>query len=219
MPDPAVTQTPREATAAPAPQPEALPGPVSLTADERETLLTVARASLAAATGAPGGSVIAEVLSRRPPVERCAAAFVTLTEGGELRGCIGHMDARAPITANVVEAATWAALEDPRFAPVRRSELPGIHVEVSVLGPLVRLADPLAFRLGVDGVVVEREGRRGLLLPEVAGMLGNDRTAMLDTACRKAGLRPGAWRQPGTATFAFRTDRFGGPALEGVDEP
>jgi AMMECR1 domain-containing protein len=65
----------------------------------------------------------------------------------------------------------------------------------------------------VDGIVVERGGRRGLLLPEVAPMQGMDRTAMLDTACRKAGMPAGAWRDRATTLFAFRTDRFGGPVL------
>jgi AMMECR1 domain-containing protein len=84
---------------------------------------------------------------------------------------------------------------------------------VSVLGPLVRQDEPGRWRLGVDGIVVERGARRGLLLPEVGPMLGNDRVAMLDTCCRKAGLPPGAWHDPGTTLYAFRTDRFGGPVV------
>jgi AMMECR1 domain-containing protein len=96
---------------------------------------------------------------------------------------------------------------------VRGSELPRIHLEVSVLGPVVPLLDPGCLRLGIDGIIVQRGGRRGLLLPEVAPMLGNDPAAMFDTACRKAGLPAGAWRDPGTRLAVFRTDRFGGPAV------
>ena len=200
------------------PAPVGLPAPVDLTDVERGTLLALARAALAAAVGAAPRSAIDAVRAQRPTSGRRGAAFVTLTEGGELRGCIGHMDASAPVEESVVEAATWAALEDPRFASVRRSELGQIHVEVSVLGPLVALDDPMAFRPGVDGIVVECRGRRGLLLPEVAAMLGNDRTAMLDTACRKAGLPAGSWRDPGTVTLVFRTNRVGGRAVEAEGE-
>jgi AMMECR1 domain-containing protein len=82
----------------------------------------------------------------------------------------------------------------------------------------VRIADRDAWRLGEDGIVVERGGRRGLLLPEVAPMLGMSRMAMLDTACRKAGLPAGAWRDRTTSLYVFRTDRFGGPALEAPAE-
>ena len=195
--------------------PNDLPPPVWVTAEEREALLTLARVALAAAVGAAPGPSLASAVGRHPGSGRRAAVFVTLTDDGELRGCIGHMDASSPVQESVVEATTWAALEDPRFSPVRAAELPRLRLEVSVLGPLVPLADPESFRLGIDGIVVERGGRRGLLLPEVATMLASDRTAMLDTACRKAGLSQHAWREPGTRVFAFRTDRFGGAAVAG----
>ena len=188
-----------------------LPEAVILTDGERAALYDLARAAVAAAVGGAPHSAVRDALDRHPRVERRAAAFVTLTEEGELRGCVGHMDASAPVAESVFEAANWAALGDPRFPSVRAEELPRLHLEVSILGPLVP-CDPGRWRLGVDGIVVERGGRRGLLLPEVAPMLNMDRTAMLDTACRKAGLPAGAWRDRGTNVYAFRTDRFGGPA-------
>jgi AMMECR1 domain-containing protein len=85
---------------------------------------------------------------------------------------------------------------------------------VSILGPSVLLADPLAWRLGLDGVVVRRSGRRGLLLPEVADEVAGGREEMLEICCRKAGLWKGAWREIPTEVLAFRTLRFGGPVLE-----
>lgn len=192
----------------------ALPGPVTLSDEARATLLDVARAAVAVAVRARPGAAVAEAIARHPPVGHRAAAFVTLTESGDLRGCVGHMDAGSPVVESVVEAANWATLGDPRFPSVRADELPRLHLEVSVLGPLVPIADPGAWRLGVDGIVVERGGRRGLLLPGVAPMLDMDRIAMLDTACRKAGLPAGAWRDRATTLYAFRTDRFGGRVLE-----
>lgn len=191
-----------------------LPEPVTLSDGARAMLLDVARTAVAVAVAARPAIAVAEAIARHPPVDHRAAAFVTLTEAGDLRGCVGHMDASSPVVESVIEAANWATLGDPRFPSVRADELPRLHLEVSVLGPLVRIADRGAWRLGVDGIVVERGGRRGLLLPEVAPMLDMDRTAMLDTACRKAGLPDGAWRDRSTTLYVFRTDRFGGPALE-----
>jgi AMMECR1 domain-containing protein len=72
---------------------------------------------------------------------------------------------------------------------------------------------PTAFRPGIDGIVVDRHGRRALLLPEVAPMLDLDCEGMLQAACRKAGLSVNAWREPGTTVQVFRTARFGRPAL------
>ena len=194
------------------PQRNDLPPPVLLADEERAALLDLARIALATAVGAASPSSLAAAREQHADLSRRAAAFVTLTEHGALRGCIGLVDASARVTNAVVEAATWAALEDPRFTPVCTTELRRLHVDVSVLGPLVPIADPESFRLGIDGIVVERGGRRGLLLPEVADGLGNDRTAMLDMACRKAGLTTRAWRDHGTTVSVFRTDRFGGDA-------
>ncbi len=195
-----------------APRTDGLPPAVAVSPEERRALLDLARAAIASAAGGSHGAVV-PALDSLAAAGRRAAAFVTLTEDGELRGCMGILDPDRSMAEAVLEAAECAARWDPRFPGVRAPELDRIEVEVSILGPLVRLADPRGFRLGVDGVVVERDGRRGLLLPEVAAMLGFDRVEMLDTACRKAGLPADAWRDPGTTVYAFRTTRFGGPAV------
>lgn len=192
--------------------PESLPQPVEVSDAERAALLAVARSALAAAirgeprpTGALAGAAALG--------DRRGAAFVTLTEDGELRGCVGIIDPSRSLSESVAEAAVGAALRDTRFMPVVAHELPAIEIDVSVLGPFVPLRDPQSFRPGIDGLVVVRGFTRGLLLPEVATMHGLDATDMLDATCRKAGLPAGAWRDPGTRVLAFRTDRFGGPAL------
>jgi AMMECR1 domain-containing protein len=74
------------------------------------------------------------------------------------------------------------------------------------------LLDPAAFRPGTDGLLISRGGRRGLLLPEVAGMLEPRHDAMLDAVCHKAGLPTDAWRDLQTELLVFRTCRFGGSA-------
>lgn len=191
---------------------ETLPQPVQVTDVERAALLDIARSALAAAVlGEPRPADIAACATALRG--RCGAAFVTLTEDGDLRGCVGVVDPSWPLTESVAEAAVGAALRDRRFMPVVARELPRIEIDVSVLGPVVALRDPRSFRPGIDGLVIVRGFAQGLLLPEVATMHELDATAMLDATCRKAGLPPGAWRDPETRILAFRTERFGGPAL------
>ena len=189
-----------------------LPRPVAVDDVARAQLLRLARTAVGVASRAePSGSLNA-AMREASATELCASAFVTLTQDGELRGCMGILDPDRPVHDAVAEAAACATRTDPRFRPVTPDELPRLHLDVSILGPMVPLADPLAWRLGVDGVVVQMGGRRGLLLPEVADE-GLDHVRMLDIATRKAGLPSGAWRDPAARVLAFRTDRFGGPAI------
>lgn len=195
---------------------------LALSEAERADLLDVARLALATAVqGAPDLALAAvrtaddagEGPGQPAGAERTGAAFVTLREGGELRGCIGVLDASRPVRRSVALAAVGAALHDWRFSPVTEFELAAIEVEVSVLGPIVELSDPFDFRIGDEGLLVVRGSSRGLLLPEVATLYELDEVGMLEATCRKAGLSADAWCLPGTAIFSFRTVRFGGPAL------
>lgn len=141
-------------------------------------------------------------------------AFVTLTKGdGELRGCMGTLGADLPVGEAVVHAAGMAATRDPRFWPVGAEELPGLRLEVSVLGPTTPLEDVADFVAGRDGIVVEARGRHALLLPQVATELGWGATEMLAAVCEKAGLRRDAWRDPATRLSTFRVERASGPAV------
>lgn len=193
-------------------EPHVAPSPVELADDERRRLLDLAVVAVGVAVGVrPEADLRAATEAGELP-SLPAGAFVTLTEGGELRGCMGTLHDTQPAWASVLRAARLAARSDPRFAAVSPDELGRIHLEVSVLGPMAPLADPTAFRPGIDGIVIERGGRRGLLLPEVAGMLPPGHDAMLAAVCRKAGLPTDAWRDPRTTLLVFRTCRFGGPA-------
>jgi len=188
-----------------------------LAADEEERLLDLARFSVGAATRGETEVAIEaaeERVSGTPAAQRRrAAAFVTLEKAGALRACIGSLDASRPLVESVAVAAIGATLDDWRFGPVDESELPAIEIEVSVLGPLVRLDDPTAFEIGLDGIVIQHGSHRGLLLPQVATEHGFDRIEFLEAACDKAGLRPDAWRDRDTTVSAFRTRRFGGPVI------
>ncbi len=139
-------------------------------------------------------------------------AFVTLTERGALRGCIGHIAADRELGAVVREMAVAAARDDPRFAPVSREELPSLALEISVLSERTLLPAPVDAErvvVGRDGVIVRRERLVALLLPQVGREYDWGPEAFLAAACRKAGLPPHAWREPATEVFTFQADVFG----------
>jgi uncharacterized protein len=169
--------------------------------------------------GLARATLTAHLAGRRPPPVppiRGAAlkrgAFVTLLERGALRGCIGHIAADRPLGAVVREMTVAAARDDPRFAPVAPDELPALAVEISVLAapvPLRPPVEPSRIIVGRDGLIVRRESLMALLLPQVAAEYDWSPEAFLAATCRKAGLAPDAWREPGTEVLAFQADVFG----------
>lgn len=196
------TRSPQDVATAPIVEPET-----------RLALLDLARLALSVATGGAELSAIRRALRNAPDACEPGVVFVTLTEDGNLRGCMGTFEPKRSLREAVVTSAFTAALDDPRFLPVMAAELPEIYIEISVLGPIVPLADPGAFRPGIDGVIVERDRRRGLLLPEVATTFDWGGPQMFRAVCQKAGLPEDAWQQPGTRLSVFRSVRFGGPAM------
>jgi len=173
--------------------------PALLSAGALEALLALARATAAAA-------VRGEPLPPLPPLAEGAeprGVFVSLHRRGELRGCLGRLEADLPVVEAVRRMAVAATRDDPRFPPVRPSELRDLDVEVSVLSPAapVRPEDVVP---GRDGLIVQRGSRMGVLLPQVAAEEGWDRLTFLRGVCRKAGLTPESWREAGTALYAFQ---------------
>ena len=193
------------------PRPQA--PPVAVSQAGRDRLLEIAIRSLTIAVTSPRATIRdAGIQTEMGPATGTEAgapggAFVTLWEDGELRGCVGYLDETMPLGRSVGMAAV-AAANDLRFDPVTVDELGKIEVEVSVVGPSVRLDDPLDFRLGTDGLIVVCGASRGVLLPEVAERSGFDHAMMLAMTCLKAGLPPDAWRWQETRVLAFRTARF-----------
>jgi AmmeMemoRadiSam system protein A len=169
--------------------------------DERRRLLDLARRAIEARVRgeAPSADAPQGLFRER------RGAFVTLRrrEDGALRGCIGYPEPTLPLAEAVVRGAEAAATADSRFAPVGPDELDTIRIEISVLSPLKRVR-PEDVRVGVDGLVVQNGGRRGLLLPQVAPEWGWDRETFLSETCRKAGLPRDSWKQPETDVFAFQ---------------
>ncbi|HEY8536145.1 MAG TPA: AmmeMemoRadiSam system protein A [Vicinamibacterales bacterium] len=170
--------------------------------DDGLALLAIARAAIEARVHRRDDPPV----PGRPPFIHRAGAFVTLRRHGALRGCVGQPEPQAPLGAVIVRCAGAAALDDPRFPPVQPEELAAIHVELSVLTPLVRSAAE-EVEVGRHGVLVARGWRRGLLLPQVPVEAGWDRETFLEAACRKAGLPPDAWRT-GADVFTFEAEIF-----------
>jgi AmmeMemoRadiSam system protein A len=133
--------------------------------------------------------------------------FVTLHRRGQLRGCVGQIEACGPLGEVVERCAIAAAEEDPRFAPVKPGEVAELEIEISLLSPLEPIA-PAAIEVGRHGLVVERGMQRGLLLPQVATERHWQWQRFLEETCVKAGLERDAWRSPATRTFAFTTEVF-----------
>lgn len=123
-----------------------------------------------------------------------SGVFVTLRNGEKLRGCIGIITPPGPLFETVQECAPSAATSDPRFNPVTLSELKEIGIEISVLSTPEPLRDRSQIELGIHGLIISQEGRRGLLLPQVATENHWDRETFLAQTCRKAGLPLDAWK-------------------------
>jgi len=180
---------------------------------EQQQLLDIARRTIVAAVRRD--AKVDQATGTLPPaLTEPAAAFVTIHERGELRGCIGLMRFEAPLWLNVRDAARAAALDDPRFLPVDEPELPLLDLEVSVLDPPVELSDPAGFVAGRHGIVVERGSRRALLLPQVATEMGWDEKQMLEAVCRKAYLPTDAWRDGSTRLMVFESTCFSDADLD-----
>ena len=172
---------------------------------DRETLLGIAREAITASFGDPPGPAT----ERSGQVDRHAGAFVTLHTGGELRGCIGHVEADKSLADVVASCAVSAAKSDPRFAPITSSELGALHVEISVLGEFEPVHSLAEIEVGRHGLLIEDGWRRGLLLPQVAPEWGWDAAQFVAQTCRKAGLPMDAWPSRGATLYRFEAEVFG----------
>ncbi len=132
------------------------------------------------------------------------AAFVTLEKSGRLRGCIGYTVAVEPLWQTVAECAVSAAIKDRRFSPVTAEELSALHLEISVLTPLKPIESIEEIEVGRDGLMIVKDQRRGLLLPQVALDYGWNRTEFLEQTCRKAGLPTQAYLEDDAVIYRFQ---------------
>ena len=174
-------------------------------ADARRWLLQWARQSIEARlkgeSSTPSG--------RPAQVDRLGGCFVSLhqRETGALRGCVGTFSADEPLWRQVEQMAVASATRDPRFDALQLSELESCVLEISVLSAPTA-AEPEEIEVGRHGLAVQKGGRRGVLLPQVATQQGWDPTTFLAQTCVKAGLDPGAWRDGSVDIEVFSAQVF-----------
>jgi uncharacterized protein (TIGR00296 family) len=140
--------------------------------------------------------------------------FTTLTKNGELRGCIGFPEPVYPLGEAVIRSAIAAAVNDPRFPPVEKTEVDDLIVEVSLLTkPEILKVNkkselPSKIEVGKHGLIATRDGYSGLLLPQVAVEENMDSKKFLDAVCWKAGMEPGCWKDDDTKIETFSAEIF-----------
>lgn len=180
--------------------------------DEKSVLLSISRAALEAAVHElPSPHLDLDALPTR--VRETGASFVTLSNAGRLRGCIGSVSFERPLAADVQIHARSAARHDYRFAPVGVEELPYIQIEISVLNPPCELhyvdAHDLLRKLHpeVDGVVLVHGHHRGTFLPQVWTRVKRPEE-FLDLLCQKAQLPTRAWRDLPLEIFTYQVESF-----------
>jgi uncharacterized protein len=186
--------------------------PEKLSSDERIFLLDLARKTIEKAVAnqpwpeldLPG---LSQILREK------GASFVTLTEFGDLRGCIGALEAYQPLAEDVREHAAAAALEDFRFPPVTKTDVPNLQIEIS------RLTIPYAINYdqpeklagllkpGQDGVILRDGYRRATFLPQVWEKIP-DPEDFLANLCQKMGVSPDLWRRKILQVSIYHVEEF-----------
>jgi uncharacterized protein len=183
-----------------------------LSPQERSILLQLARQAIEEAVQGKPFSPL-DLLSLPEMLRQPGASFVTLTMHGELRGCIGALEAYQPLAEDVREHAAGAALQDYRFLPVNEAELKDIEIEISRLTP----PQPLKYktpqellerlRPGVDGVILRDGLQRSTFLPQVWDKLP-DPADFLSHLCAKMGSSPNTWRYRPLQVYTYQVEEF-----------
>jgi hypothetical protein len=183
---------------------------------ERAALLALARDSMAAYVRDGRTPAVPDSLATRfPRLGAVRGAFVTLRKAGELRGCIGTLEAHRPLAQDVAENAVNAAVHDGRFPPVRADEIPNIDLSISVLDTPRPLSDAslrgdaLTAWLGLKhpGLIISFHGRRSTFLPEVWDEIPES-GQFLQALCLKQGSPPSCWRDSDAAFQIYGVQHF-----------
>lgn len=141
-------------------------------------------------------------------------SFVTLYKNKKIRGCIGFPKPIMPLYEQIIAATKAAAFEDPRFEPLKESELKEVSIEISILTrpELIKITDPLDYlkiiEIGRDGLIIKSESSSGLLLPQVATEHNIGTEEFLKLLCKKADLDSNAWKDPKNKIYKFHADIF-----------
>ncbi len=165
----------------------------SLTDSDKKLLLELARATLVRKFHPDHPLPDLKALS--PAAHRKCGVFVTLNIGDSLRGCIGEILPVRPLVKGVAARALSAAFHDPRFFPLRESELGQITIEISALTPPHPIASWREIELGKHGILLQKGEAGAVFLPQVAPEQGWSLEETLTHLSLKAGLDADAWRK------------------------
>lgn len=185
---------------------------MELTREEKQFLLQTARDSINFFF--TGEKLSEPDYSKYPILKSNAGAFVTLTEHGSLRGCIGYIISDQPLFDTICEASIQASQNDPRFAPVRKSEIENISIEISILSEPFPLNSYDEIEIGKHGLILEEKGKRGLLLPQVPVEHHMNRDQYLDAICQKSGFYAGYWKSKQLKLSGFTATVFSEKEME-----
>ena len=176
---------------------------MTLTESSKAKLIAIARKALEAVlAGQPPPPV--EVSGKEFEEQR--GVFVTLKKGKDLRGCMGCFSSTRPLAETVQEMALSSALHDPRFPSLIRNELRDVTLEISILSPLWKIREIDEIVMGEHGILIEKEGRSGCFLPQVAEETGWTREQFLGHCARdKAGLGWEGWKNADISVFTVES--------------
>jgi len=174
---------------------------------QRKELLKLARDTI---TAYLDKKEVLEAKTQDPKLKEVMGVFVTLHKRGALRGCIGNIVGEKPLYTGVRDMAIAVAVHDWRFSPVTKDELSDIDIEISVLSPLKKTANPDEIIMGKHGVVVKKGALSGVYLPQVAVETGWSRQEFMDSLCaQKAGIPADSWKTGECEIYTFTAEVFG----------
>ena len=180
-----------------------------LTEEDKKQLLLLARKTMVYALQnrrVPEASDLGIAIS--DSMRPARAAFVTLKKNSQLRGCIGDIFPQWPLYKSVITNAIHACVNDRRFSPVSQDELKDITIEISALTAPAPIASPDEIRIGIDGVVLKKDGKSAVFLPQVAPEQGWNVDQMLTQLSLKARLPADGWKK-GASFLVFQAEVFG----------
>lgn len=165
---------------------------MNISSEEKNILLKAARQSIGSLFD--GEEPDKPDYKKYPLLQEKLGAFVTLTINHQLRGCIGYIIGREPLFDTICSASIHAAVNDPRFSALKKSEYEKIHIEISILSEFVPIKNYDEIILGKHGLYLD-EGGGGLLLPQVATEHKMNREQFLSAICNKSGFYSEFWKE------------------------
>jgi MEMO1 family protein len=182
---------------------------------DRERLLSACMTALKSATRTGGATPAPSSAKESPALSSWRATFVTLTEGGKLRGCVGSLGPHRPLIEDALANTAKAGMADPRFPPLEESDLAQLRLDVSILShprPIPGASESelaSALEPDRDGLILAAGKRRALFLPSVWRQVPDAR-AFVRQLIGKAGLETNHWPE-GLDARRFRVESFGAP--------